>query len=210
MHLPMATRAQPSPRPQVGGGGARAGLRLVAIALALAGLGFIAEGAWLKLKAATAQVLLERSFDRAGNGGVAPPPWPWADIRPLARLSAPRIGARAIVLDDANAEALAFGPAHVSGTPMPGEAGASVIAAHRDTHFSWIGRLVPGDRVSVARLDGSSADFTVRRAWVARFDDNGIDAAGDGTRLMLATCWPLDGSVRGPYRYIVEAVATGR
>lgn len=183
------------------------GLRFVAAVLALLGFALIAHGSWLKAKAVLAQALLERSFDRAAVTGVAPPPWPWADIRPLVRLTAPRIGVSSIVLDDASSEALAFGPAHMVNTPMPGERGASVIAAHRDTHFSWIGKLVTGDVVRISRPDGSTADFEVRRSWVARFDESGIDAAVNETLLMLTTCWPLDGKTRGPLRYVVEAAA---
>ncbi|GIL02958.1 MAG: hypothetical protein BroJett030_28570 [Alphaproteobacteria bacterium] len=185
----------------------RVPVRVVAVALAVAGAAIFAHGSWLKVKAVAAQVLLERAFAQTGRTGVAPPPWPWADIRPLARLTAPRLGASAIVLDGASGEALAFGPARVGGTPEPGARGTSVIAGHRDSHFAWIGGLAAGDRLTVSRPDGTSLDFEVRRAWVARYDETGIDAAADERLMVLATCWPLDGSVRGPLRYIVEAVA---
>jgi len=181
-------------------------LRLAACAMMLAGLGLIAHGSFIHVKSALAQVLLERAFASA-QGGVAARPWPWADIRPVARIEAPSLGASAVVLDDANGEALAFGPAHLPGTPMPGEPGTSVFAAHRDTHFSWIGDLKAGDALAVRRIDGTTANFTVRQAWIARYDDSGIDAASDETLLALTTCWPLDAAISGPLRYIVEAVA---
>jgi len=131
-------------------------------------------------------------------------PWPWADIRPLARIEAAHLGKSAIVLDDVSGEALAFGPGHVGGTPLPGAEGTSVFAGHRDTHFSWIRHLQPGDTVTVTLDDGSRHDFSMRRAWIARHDASGIDPDARGRLLALATCWPFDAKTRGPMRYVVE------
>jgi len=49
---------------------------------------------------------------------------------------------------------MAFGPGHLSGTPLPGEAGNAVVTGHRDTHFAFLRRLRLGDVLEVERPDG--------------------------------------------------------
>ena len=179
--------------------------RLAIIALVLTGLVLIADGVWIKAKAQLAQVLLDRAFARSLAGASDVRPWPWADISPVARISVRRLGEDAVVLADASGEALAFGPAHIAGTPLPGEEGTSVISAHRDTHFAWLRHLETGDLVTVHRRDGVLRQFRVRGSRVARFDAANIDAASFGTNLALTTCYPFEATERGPLRYIVEA-----
>ena len=41
---------------------------------------------------------------------------------------------------------MAFGPGHLSGTPLPGEAGNAVVSGHRDTHFAFLRGLREGTR----------------------------------------------------------------
>lgn len=177
----------------------------VALALIfLAGTGFVADGLWIKGKALVAQIMLDRAFLASGESGQKP--WAWADIKPLARISAPRLKASNIVLDNTSGEALAFGPGHIANTPMPGQRGTAVISAHRDTHFRWLGELRPGDKVLVENTEGKMFAYKVRRAWVAPASQSGINADSDEHLIALTTCWPLDGTSRSDLRYIVEGV----
>jgi len=43
---------------------------------------------------------------------------------------------------------MAFGPGHVSGTPLPGEAGNSVIGRAPGHHLAFLAKLKPGDMLS--------------------------------------------------------------
>lgn len=180
-------------------------VKLAAGALFLAGLVIFTEGIWIKGKAALAQLLLDHAFLASVERPVKP--WPWADTAPFAKISAPRLAAGNIVLSGTSGEALAFGPGHLAGSARPGERGTTVFAAHRDTHFAWIGKLRPGDKVAVETPGGVRVDYVIRRAWVARFDASGIDADSDERLIALTTCWPLDARTPGPLRYIVEGVA---
>lgn len=176
-----------------------------AIGIAFVGGWFVAEGTYIKAKAIVAQVLLDRAF-------LSPPedaarPWAWADMVVAARISAPRIGASDIVLDQTSGEALAFGPGLLKGTAKPGAFGTGVYSGHRDTHFSWIGHLRPKDRIVVETRSGDRFVYEVRRAWVAPFDQPGIETNLLEKRIALTTCWPLDGKGETDLRYIVEAVA---
>ena len=176
---------------------------LFAIALLLAGAAFLGDGIWIKAKAALAQVLIERAFEKSPTETARP--WPWADIEPVARIEAPRLHRTTFALTGVSGEALAFGPGHMTNTARPGDAGTSVFAAHRDTHFSWIGALRPGDLINISTRDGQNFTYRMTRAWVAPFDQPGIDTGNYRSLLALVTCWPLDGTIRGPERYIVEA-----
>jgi sortase A len=180
------------------------GLAAAALAAAagvvLAGWGFA-----IKAKAGLAQILLERAFaESLATGGVVKA-WPWADTWPVARLEVERLGASAIVLAGANGESLAFGPGHLADSRELGSSGMAIVAAHRDTHFRFLGDLEPGDVVRVTTTAGEKLGYRVVAARVVRFDASGLDPLVEGERLALVTCWPLDGTERGPLRYVVEA-----
>lgn len=185
-------------------GSIRAKGRAAAAALLVtAGLGLTAQGAWIPVKAALAQLLLERAFAETLATGRPIRPWPWADTVPVARLTLD--GQSFIALAGSSGQALAFGPGHVEGTPEAGEPGTAVYAAHRDTQFAVLGRLKPGDPIAVTRADGRTATFRVTGSRVAAWDSSGIDPEAPGRRLVLSTCWPLGAVTHGPLRLVVEA-----
>ena len=194
----------PEPLPTRGRGPALC--TFVAAVLCLTGLALLSQAVWIPVKAALAQALLERAFARTLADGVPVRPWPWADTVPVARVSFPTLGETYIALAGSSGHALAFGPGHVEGTPEAGEPGIAVYAAHRDTQFRSLGRLRPGDAVTVQRRDGRTVRFRVTGARVVRWDASGLDPDAPGRRLVLATCWPLDGLTPGPERLLVEAV----
>ncbi|MGU3538985.1 class GN sortase [Methylobacterium sp. A54F] len=179
--------------------------RALAALLTLAGLGIAAQAAWIPVKGALAQVLLERAFARTLAEGRPVRPWPWADTAPVARLTV--AGRSFVVLRGASGQALAFGPGQLEGTPEAGAPGTAIFAAHRDTQFGVLGRLAPGDPVAVTRRDGRTVRFRVTGTRVAPWDASGIDPQAPGRHLALVTCWPLDALRPGPLRLIVEAEA---
>jgi sortase A len=183
-------------------------LRLTTFALMAAGTALVASALYIPAKAALAQVLLERAWARtqAGESGVRP--WPWADITPIAVLEVPRLGERSIVLEGASGQAMAFGPGHMINTPAIGARGTAVIAAHRDTQFSYLQDVKHGDRIVVETADGVHNAFRVVETRVVRADASELDPAEDGptgARLALVTCYPFNGVLRGPLRYVVLA-----
>lgn len=185
--------------------GRRAIARLLFLLLALAGLALAARGAAIPAKAWLAQVLLDRAFAAGVANGEPVRAWPWADAAPVARIRVPRLGADRIVLSGGSGEALAFGPTLVPGSGRLGERGTAVFAAHRDTHFRFLGRLRPGDLIEVEEVSGRVTRYRAGAGRVVRHDRFGIDRHGVRPSIALVTCWPLDGRVRGPWRYVVEA-----
>ena len=182
-----------------------------ALALAAIGLWQLGSGAWLQGKAWLAQLLIARAWAEAGDAGAAPPPWPWADTRPVARLLVPELGIDQIVLAGASGRTLAFGPGHLDGTALPGAPGLSVVSGHRDTHFRFLADLRPGARIEVERADGARQSYRVTATQIVHADRARIVPAAAGTpRLLLSTCYPFDAILPGgPLRFVVLAEAIG-
>jgi len=182
--------------------------RLVAvilIATAIAGFSLVGQGLYIKAKAVLAQVLLERAWSRALAGEAAPKAWPWADTWPVAKISLPRIQQKAIVLNNASGEAMAFGPGLVAGTPLPGRPGTSVISGHRDTHFEFLRNVRLGDSIEVNTRASKRITYTVDYMEVVDASASGIEPNAPGEKLALVTCWPFDDKNPGPLRYVVYA-----
>ena len=77
----------------------------------------------------------------------------------LFDLSLPRQNARFTVVEGTTNAALRKGPGHLEGSPLPGAAGNSVIAGHRDTHFRVLKNVLIGDEI---RIDRENEAFTYR------------------------------------------------
>lgn len=182
----------------------------VAAVLLVAGLALVGKGAYIHAKALLAQYLLREAFAESLASGQPVKPWSWADTWPVARLEMPRIGGSAIVLKGGSGQALAFGPGLLDNTPQPGDAGTSVVAAHRDTHFGFLRDAKLGDEIRVTRSDGAIFWFRITDTAVVPWDASGIDANASGSWLVLSTCWPLDAVTRGDMRYVVRAQMVGR
>lgn len=183
----------------------------IGVTLALLGGWQLGSAGYLHAKALLAQQLLKSAWQRSLAGEHEARPWPWADTVPVALLRAPAQGSELIVLSNASGRALAFGPAHVSGTAPPGESGTSVIAGHRDTHFAFLRSLRPGDPIDIQRKDGVVVRYLVTRIRVidSRHASLPLDVIDDVLRLV--TCFPFDAiDPGGPLRFEVTAVPEGR
>jgi sortase A len=183
-------------------------LHILAAILVAAGLAFAAHGLYIRAKAMVAQMLLEQAWQTTLATGKPTKAWSWADTHPIARITFPRLGRAAIVLAEGGGEALAFGPAHVAASPLPGGNGVSVIAGHRDTHFTFIKDLKPGDEIIVATKNGTSVSYHVTGSAIVHAQSSGIATTAKTPRLALVTCYPFDGLERGPLRYVVFAQAS--
>ncbi len=177
-------------------------------ALLAGGLWHLGQGAYVHAKAGLAQALMGRAWARTLEGEREVKPWPWADTWPVARLLVPALEVDLFVLAGADGRAIAFGPGHVFGTPLPGEAGNSVIGGHRDTHLAFLRGLEPDAELIVEQPDGARRRYRVdstrvvdkRAVWV--LENDGL------TRLTLITCYPFDAlRAGGPLRYVVTASA---
>jgi sortase A len=176
--------------------------------LAIAGAATFGGGAYIYAKAQLAQWLLHAAWTEARETGAPVKPWPWADTHPVARLVAPAQDADVLVLAGASGRTLAFGPGHLDGSALPGDAGNAVITAHRDTHFRFLRAVGPGDELVVERAGGGMRHFRIRGTYVADYRDLKLPRDTAVPTLTLVTCYPFDAlNPGGPLRYVVVAEA---
>lgn len=180
---------------------------LAAVALLLLALAAwqLGSAAWIHAKAALAQHLIASAWEDTKKDG-ARRPWPWADTRPVARLTVPSRGISLYVLAGTSGRSLAFGPGHVDGTALPGSSGNSVIVAHRDTHFAFLRNLQEDEEIDVEDTRGRMTRYRVREVSVVDKSETRLLDAADSAQLTLITCWPFDAIQPGTaQRYVVIA-----
>jgi sortase A len=182
--------------------------RVLVLALAGFGLWQLGSGVYIHAKALLAQHLIAASWVSTLDGQQHVRPWPWADTWPVARLQVPSANADLYVLADASGRSLAFGPGFLNESAPPGAVGNTVIAAHRDTHFSFLRDVPIGAEIELQTSNGRVHRYRVVATHVldVRFEKLALDA--DEPTLSLVTCYPFDAVVPGgPLRYV--AVAEG-
>jgi sortase A len=186
------------------------GCSIAALLLVAAGTWQLASAGWIHAKAHLAQHLIASAWAQAREGGPARRPWPWADMRPVARLTVPSQGVDLFVLDNASPRALAFGPAHVSGTAAPGVQGNIVIIAHRDTHFAFLKNVALDDEIDVEAAHGELTRYRVREVRIVEQGETRVMDAADVPQLTLITCFPFGAVQPGTkLRYVVIADRAG-
>lgn len=186
-------------------------LQLVVVICLTSAVLTLAIGFWIPAKAKVAQYLLERAWDKERSGLAESKPWPWADTSPFARLTIPELDASWVVLSGATGRNLAFAPAHMDGSAIPGDAGVTVIAGHRDTHFAVLEQLRTGMDIVVEGSDGGSHQFRVTSLDIVDSTTTEIRLDAALPRLLLTTCYPFDAvTPGGPLRYVVVADALER
>ena len=185
-----------------------AGVAAILCGLMVAGgMLLVGQGVFIQAKALLAQMLLEHAWSQTVATGKPVKAWSWADTHPVAKISFPRIGQSSIVLAAGGGEALAFGPAHVAGSPLPGAKGTSVIGGHRDTHFTYLRDVRAGDEIVVTDARGAVIRYRATHSLIVHPGASGIATGGQRARLALVTCFPFDAVGRAELRYVVFAQA---
>lgn len=160
----------------------------------------LGSAGWIQAKAELGQWLLERAWQRTLEGEEAVEPWPGAVSQPVARLRMPRLSVDHLVLDGLDTPVMAWGPGMAVG-----EGGHRVLAAHRDTHFSFLREVEPGDRFELIDAEGQRQWWRVQSIRVVDSRRTGIDLGWRETAMTLITCYPFDAPVAGgPQRLIVR------
>ncbi|MDH5303597.1 MAG: class GN sortase [Gammaproteobacteria bacterium] len=164
------------------------------------------QGAHIPAKAWIAQELMQRAWLRGASGIAKPVPWPWADTWPVARLTARGGDVELIVLAGDSGRTLAFGPGHLSASALPGEPGNTVIAGHRDTHFSFLRDIEIGEFLVLETVSGKKHLYKVVGTDVVDSRRGSLLLDTDEAYLSLVTCYPFEArEPGGPMRYVVTA-----
>ena len=193
-------------RALLGSGRARVVPATLALFFLTLGVWYFGGGLYIAAKAEVAQILLERAWEETLKTGQDEKPWSWADTWPVAKIIFPGLNEEAIVLDKTSGQALAFGPGLMPGLAQIGRPGTAIIAAHNDTHFSYLGDLRPGDVFQVETRTGEILSFEILGSETVDIRKPlRLEKAGD-PYLVLSTCYPFKSLLsRTPYRYLVTA-----
>ena len=176
--------------------------RLLIAMLTLAAFSQLAEFGWIQGKGLIGQRLMERSWSARANSGHARSPWPGARTRPAARLFVPELKLDRLVVEGTATPNLAWGPGIETGPN-----GHVLIAAHRDTHFRFLGDLEQGHRIELEQPAGVVRNWRVQERRIVDSRTTRLDMNAPGPLLTLVTCWPLDAiDAGGPLRLVVSAV----
>jgi sortase A len=197
---PMTFGAKVAPRQS----GKRVWIKLILAAVLTVGSWQVGSSAYLLAKAHLAQYLIADAWQETLADGQPHPPWSWADTHPVARLNFPTLGKTSYVLEGASGRNMAFGPVHSETSGMPGGQISTVISAHNDSHFSFLGQLRLQDVIQIETLAGA---YSYRIADIRVVDsDKQQISINQQDELILTTCYPFNAlQTGGNLRYQVTA-----
>jgi sortase A len=122
----------------------------------------------------------------------------------VGRIEIPRLGLRAMILEGTSDRALRRAVGHIEGTAMPGEAGNSGLAGHRDTFFMSLKSIRKDDTIRIRTLDSTHTYVVDSTKVVEPNDVHVLNATAEPT-LTLVTCYPFNYVGAAPERFIVQA-----
>ena len=158
-----------------------------------------------------ATIIEEVPYQPDAQPGEDPPPGPTRILlqesegpigEAFAQIRIPRIDLDVTMVEGVRRRDLKKGPGHLSGSPLPGQPGNSVISGHRTTYgapFGSLNDVAPGDRIEVETAVGLHV-YEVREAPDRCRDDDGdcivrptdlwVTEPREGAWLTLTTCHP--------------------
>jgi sortase A len=122
----------------------------------------------------------------------------------LGLMKIPSIKRSVNIFQGTDSKTLKKGAGHYLQSVMPGIQDNSVIAGHRDTVFSNLGKVKIGAYVFIA-LKNETFLYQVDRIRIVDKDDRTVIVPTDEARLTLSTCYPFRYIGNAPKRYVVIA-----
>jgi sortase A len=180
---------------------------IAASLLFVLGSWLVGEGLWIHIKAAAAQWLLQNAWHQTITTQQPVKPWPWADTWPVGRLIVPRLDINQIILAGASGQSLAFGPGKVGNEKFSNDENESLIlSGHRDTHFSFLRDVRPGEIIHLQTVQGDWLRYAVEETSILDSRTDQLLRYQEEATLLLITCYPFDALLPGgPLRYVVTA-----
>ena len=123
----------------------------------------------------------------------------------LGRMDIPRLGMSIAILQGTSSRTLRLGAGHIEGTSLPGEAGNSGIAGHRDTFFRELQSVRTNDEI---QLQTGTGLFRYEVDWVKVVepsDTTVLEPSAIESTLTLVTCYPFYFLGPAPKRFVVRA-----
>lgn len=125
---------------------------------------------------------------------------------PVAVLRIPKVGLAVPVYVEDTARNMNRGAVVVSGTALPGAAGNTAIAAHRDGYFRVLKDVAVGDLVILQTFSGARK-YRIASLKVVKPTDISVLSQTSTPVVTLVTCYPFYFVGTAPRRFIVQAIA---
>jgi sortase A len=176
--------------------------------LFLTGTVILAFVAFTLLDAAFYQAYAKRSLESQIAGQkereISPSQQTVKEGQVLGRIDIPRLGVSVAVLQGTRSRTLRLGLGHIDSTPIPGEAGNSGIAGHRDTFFRTLKDIRRQDEIQFVTAAGLY-HYEVDWMKVVEPNDSSVLAPSTDSALTLVTCYPFYFVGPAPKRFVVHA-----
>jgi sortase A len=176
-------------------------------------IGFLALSLWLavwftaKWYQAEGNRELERRLEQSRSTIKTSSPIPPVRLAKgdlIGRIEIPRLDLSTVIFEGDDDNVLKMGVGHLAGSPLPGEAGNVVLAAHRDTFFRPLRFIRSRDRIDVVTPAGTRR-YQVDSTNIVTPDHTSVLAPTRTATLTLVTCFPFDWFGHAPMRFIVRA-----
>jgi len=122
----------------------------------------------------------------------------------LGRMGIPRLGLSVGIFQGTQSKTLRIGAGHIDGTAIPGEAGNSGIAAHRDTFFRPLENIRTNDEIQIETARGFS-HYQVDSIRIVLPDEIAVLEPTPEAGVTLVTCYPFYFVGAAQKRFIVHA-----
>ena len=122
----------------------------------------------------------------------------------IGTLSIPALKKTLPIFEGTEDSQLKKGVGHFVGSVLPGARDNSVLAGHRDSVFSQLGKLKLGDKLIVTTATGNYT-YQIARFRIVNSDDRTIIVPTTTAVLTLSTCYPFSFIGSAPKRFIVSA-----
>lgn len=146
---------------------------------------------------------MEYAWQQGMHSGAPVKPWSWLDSEAVAKVSFGGHDVSFVVLRGVSGQVLAFAPGWHEQSAVLGQ-GATIISAHRDTHFKVLEHLKRGDEINAQNIKGQKFKYIINEIFVT--DTPELIFPKDENALYLVTCYPFGDWGKNPQqRYIVKA-----
>jgi sortase A len=152
-----------------------------------------------------ARLQAHRDLPPSATPVVEAPRHSLADGETVGEIRIDRLHLDAVIAQGDSDAVLRRAVGHLADTPMPGDAGNVVLAAHRDTFFRPLKEVRAGDVIDIVDMEHH---WQYRVEWSRVVSPSATDvlARTEDNTLTLVTCYPFEYIGRAPTRFVVRAV----
>ncbi|MFW0780809.1 class D sortase [Rossellomorea marisflavi] len=144
------------------------------------------------------------SAQKAISAGAGTPSEDRENGEAIGILRIPALDREVPIVTGADEDDLEKGVGHVPSTALPGEGERIFLAGHRDTVFTRMGELKPGDVLEIRLAEGTFT-YRITDSVIVDQDDLSVMEPAGEEMLTLSTCYPFEYLSSTDQRYIIHA-----